>query len=314
MSTRESFKSDLLSKDITILPGVYDGLSARVVQNAGFTGAFITGSGLSESRLGMPDVGLMGLELNAQACREIVECCPGVGFLADGDTGYGNAVNIHYCVRQFENAGLAGVMFEDQVWPKRCGHMAGKEVISKDEMVGKLRAAADARQDPFFMIKARTDAAGVIGLQEAIDRLNAYAEAGADLLFADALLSEDDIATVAKNVSKPLVVNMGMGLRKRSTTPLISPSRLQELGVSAVIYPRLLTCAAVRGMMNALEMLQQQLDQGTVEEHAEICVSFEELNDILDLGKIRELEQRYLPRDVVRRKYSSKNPAGGRAV
>src|SRR5205807_8808363 len=138
-----------------------------------------------------------------------------------------------------ERAGLAGLMLEDQVWPKRCGHLAGKEVISAEEGVEKIRAAVEARRDPSFIIKARTDATAIYGVKEAIRRLNLYAEAGADLLFADALLSAEDIATVVRNVAKPLSVNMGLGIRQRPTTPLISVKQLEDMGVKAVSFPRL---------------------------------------------------------------------------
>ncbi len=212
-------KQLLNAPDITIAPGVYDGYSVRMAAKYGFTTAAISGAGLSESHLGWSDRGIMGYEDNLRFCRALVECSGDLLLQADADTGYGNAVNVHFTVRGFEAAGLAAVMIEDQVWPKRCGHMAGKEVIPAAEMVGKVRAAADARRDADFVIKARTDAAGPLGLNAAIDRLCMYAEAGADLLFADALLSEDDIAAVARAVPGPLSVNMGLGIRSRATTP-----------------------------------------------------------------------------------------------
>src|SRR6266478_1964256 len=185
--------------DILVLPGVFDGFSTRLVAKMGYTAAFITGSGVSESRLGQPDVGLMGLEENVAAARAIAACSD-LLLLADGDTGYGNALNVYHTLRAFERAGVAGLMFEDQVWPKRCGHLKGKEVIPADEMVQKIRAAAAARIDPDFVLKSRTDVLATHGVAEAIRRLNLYAEAGADLLFADAAMSIDDIGTIAKNV------------------------------------------------------------------------------------------------------------------
>ena len=233
--------------EILVMPGVFDGFSTRLVERAGYPAAFITGSGVSETRLGQPDVGLMGLEENVAAARAMT-ACSNLLLLADGDTGYGNAVNVYHTVRAFERAGVAGMMLEDQVWPKRCGHMKGKEVISSEEMVEKIRAAAAARCDPDFVIKSRTDVLATHGLAEAIRRLNLYAEAGADLLFADAALSTDDIGTIARNVAKPLSVNMGFGIRQRSTTPLLSARQLEDLGVAAVIYPRMLTACALQGM------------------------------------------------------------------
>jgi 2-methylisocitrate lyase-like PEP mutase family enzyme len=279
--------------EILTMPGIFDGYSARLVEQAGFPAGFISGAGLSEALLGQPDVGLMGLETNVNACRALAACCR-IPLLADADTGYGNAVNVYHVVQAFEQAGIAGIMLEDQTWPKRCGHMSGKTVVSADEMVEKLHAATEARRDADFIIKSRTDAFATHGVDEVIRRLNLYAEAGADLLFADALLSERDIQRVARSVSKPLCVNMGFGIRSRATTPLISAARLQELGVRAVIYPRLLTACAVQGMKNGLQTLSEQLRSGTIVERAEYAVSFEELNEVVGFAQARELEQRFV--------------------
>jgi 2-methylisocitrate lyase-like PEP mutase family enzyme len=287
---------------ILVMPGVFDGFSARLVERAGYPAAFITGSGVSESRLGQPDVGLMGLDENVAAARAIAACSD-LLLLADADTGYGNALNVYHTVRAFERAGVAGLMLEDQVWPKRCGHMKGKEVIAAEEMVQKIRAASEARTDPDFVIKSRTDVLATHGVAEAIRRLNLYAEAGADLLFADAALSIDDIRTIARNVTKPLSVNMGFGIRQRSTTPLLSAKQLQDLGVAAVIYPRLLTACALRGMQNGLALLQQSLDTGEPVDRPDALVSFEELHDIMALGEVEALEQRFLTPDQLAAKY-----------
>jgi 2-methylisocitrate lyase-like PEP mutase family enzyme len=257
---------------------------------------------VSEARLGQPDVGLMGLEENVAAARAIAACSD-LALLADADTGYGNAVNVYHTVRAFERAGVAGVMLEDQVWPKRCGHMKGKEVISAEEMVEKIRAAASARSDPDFVIKSRTDVLATHGIAEAIRRLNLYADSGADLLFADAALSSDDIGTIARNVSKPLSVNMGFGIRQRSTTPLLSAAQLQALGVAVVIYPRLLTACALRGMENGLAHLRQSLDTGEVVDRPEALVSFEELNAIMGMSHIEDLERRFLTEAQRKAKY-----------
>src|SRR5437870_3979850 len=214
--------------EILVLPGVFDGFSTRLVEKLGYTAAFITGSGVSESRLGQPDVGLMGLDENVAAARAMAACSD-LALLADGDTGYGNALNAYHTVRAFERAGVAGLMLEGQVWPKRCGHLKGKEVISAEEMVQKIRAAAEARIDPDFIIKSRTDVLATHGVAEAIRRLNLYAEAGADLLFADAAMSADDIGTIAKNVVKPLSVNWGLGFRSRWRSPLPPANSWQDL-------------------------------------------------------------------------------------
>src|SRR5437773_2505539 len=290
--------------DILVLPGVFDGFSTRLVEKMGYTAAFITGSGVSESRLGQPDVGLMGLEENVAAARAIA-ACSNLALLADADTGYGNPINVHHTVRAFERAGVAGLMLEDQVWPKRCGHLKGKEVIPAEEMVQKIRAAADARVDPDFVIKSRTDALAAYGVSEAIRRLNLYAEAGADLLFADAAMSVDDISAITKNVSKPVSVNMGFGIRQRSTTPLLSAKQLQDLGVAVVIYPRLLTACALQGMKNGLELLQQSLDSGKVIDRPDALVSFEELHDVMGMHEVEALEQRFLTPEQLEAKYGS---------
>ena len=272
---------DLLNgPGVLVMPGVYDGFSARLVESAGFVAAGISGAGLSETNLGWPDVGIMGYDANLRASTDLAGYTS-IPLLANGDTGYGNAVNVHFTVRGFEQAGLAGVMLEDQVWPKRCGHIPGKEVISAEAGVEKIRAAVDARRDPDFVIKARTDAAGVHGVREAIRRLNLYADAGADLLFADALLSADDIATVAREVSKPLAVNMGFGIRSRPTTPLVGVRDLEAMGVKVIVYPRLLTAAAIQGMKNALSTLADSIALGTVIERPDFAVSFQELNDLV---------------------------------
>jgi 2-methylisocitrate lyase-like PEP mutase family enzyme len=288
--------------EILVLPGVFDGFSTRLVEASGYPAAFVTGAGICESRLGQPDVGLMGLEENVAACRALVACCS-IPLLADGDTGYGNAVNVWHTVRAFERAGAAGVMIEDQVWPKRCGHMKGKEVIGADEMVQKIRAAADARVDRNFVIKARTDVLATHGVDEAIRRLNAYADAGADLLFADAATSVDTIRKLAHGVKKPLSVNMGFGLRQRSTTPLLSAAQLQELGVAVVIFPRMLTACALRGMQNGLALLRESLQSGRVVDRPDALASFEELNELVGMADVHALEQKFLTPDQLQAKY-----------
>lgn len=293
MSKAKRLRQAIHAPEILVLPGVFDGFSTRLVEHMGYANAFITGSGVSESRLGQVDVGIMGMEENVAAVRSIAACSD-LALLADGDTGYGNAINAYHTARAFERAGAAGIMLEDQVWPKRCGHMRGKEVIPQDEMVQKLRAACEAREDQDFVIKSRTDTLATHGLDEVIRRLNAYAEAGADLLFADALLDADQIRTVAANVPKPLCVNMGFGIRQRSTTPLLSAAQLQELGVAVVIYPRLLTACALAGMKKGLEILGESISTGKTADRPDVAMSFEELNAIMGMGDIQNMEARYL--------------------
>src|SRR6201993_5403271 len=293
MASPGQIMRDLIdAPEILVMPGVYDGFSARLVESMGFKAAGISGAGLSEPNLGWADVGIMGYEENLHASAAIAACCA-LPLQADGDTGYGNAINVYFTVQGFERAGLAGLMIEDQVWPKRCGHMAGKQVISAEEGVEKIRAAAEARRDKSFVIKARTDATAIHGVGEAIRRLNLYAEAGADFLFADALLSAEDIATVARNVIKPLTVNMGFGIRQRPTTPLLSTRQLEDMGVKAVSFPRLLTAAAIQGMKNALAVLGQSIEEGRAIDRPDLLVSFDELNDLMGIREIKALERSF---------------------
>jgi len=293
-SKGRQFKELMHAPQILVQPGVYDGYSVRLVERAGFKVASISGAGVSESRMGWVDRGVMTFEENVANARRLADCTDRILLRADADTGYGNAMNVHFVVRAFEKAGMAALMFEDQVWPKRCGHMAGKSCIPAEEMVQKVKAAVDARRDDDFAIVSRTDAAGPHGVDEAIRRLNMYAEAGADIMYADALLSKEDIAKVAKNVPKPLIVNMGLGMRSRKTTPLMSPKELQDLGVGGVSYPRLLSTAALKGMMNALAVFQDEVVKNNrVIDRPDLLVSFDELNDLMGMKQLDELERRF---------------------
>ncbi len=292
-SRGKQFKELMHAKEILIQPGVYDGYSVRLIEQAGFKTASISGAGVSESRMGWADRGVMTFEENLNNARRLADCSD-LLLRADADTGYGNAMTVHFVVRAFEKAGVAALMIEDQVWPKRCGHMAGKACIPAEEMVQKVKAAVDARRDNDFVIVSRTDAAGPHGVDEAIRRLNMYAEAGADVVYADALLSKEDIAKVAKSVPKPLIVNMGLGMRPRKTTPLMSPKQLQDIGVAGVSYPRLLTTAALRGMMNALAVFKEEVvGKNIVVDRTDLQVGFEELNDLMGMKFLDQLEEKY---------------------
>jgi len=291
-SLKKQYRALIEAPEILVMPGVFDGFSTAIVEKMGFKAGFISGAGISESALGLSDVGLMGLEDNLARARALADIS-GIPMQADADTGYGNAVNVYHTVRAFEKAGLSGVMIEDQVWPKRCGHMKGKDVIPFEEAVAKIKAAADARIDPDYIIMSRTDTFAVHGIDDVIERLNAFAEAGADLLFADALLSEDAIIKVVENISKPLCVNMGFGIRTRSTTPLIPAKRLEQIGVGAVIYPRLLTAGAITGITNALAGLQEALASEEVVERPELVASFEDILGLTKFDELTALEQKY---------------------
>jgi 2-methylisocitrate lyase-like PEP mutase family enzyme len=292
-SRGKKLRNRIEAPEILICPGVYDGYSVRMAAKYGYRTAVISGAGVSESHLGWADKGIMGYEENLRVCRALADCSEDLLLQADADTGYGNAVNVHFVVRGFESAGMAAVMIEDQVWPKRCGHLQGKTVIPALEMVDKVKSAVDARRDPDFVIKARTDAAGPLGLQAAIDRLNMYAEAGADVLFADALMSEGDIAAVAAQVPKPLSVNMGLGLLFRGTTPLIHPKKLQTMGVSMVSYPRLMSSGAVQGMTNAMDAFTDMLDGDEPVERPDLLTPFKDLNALVGIEYLDGLEEKY---------------------
>lgn len=294
ISKGKQLKTLLHSPEILVAPGVYDGYSARIVEKLGFKTASVSGAGVSESKIGWPDRGIMGFGENVDACKKLA-AFSGLLLQGDADTGYGNALNVHFTVRGFEDAGLAAVMIEDQVWPKRCGHMAGKAVIPAEEMVSKVKAAVQARRDPDFVIKARTDAAGPLGIEEAIRRLNMYAEAGADCLFADALLSAKDIEHVARHVPPlTLSVNMGLGIRSRDTTPLLSPKQLEEMGVAQVSYPRLLSTAALKGMLNAMGVFMDEvIEKNHVVDRPDLLASFEELNTLMGYDLLESIEKQF---------------------
>ena len=284
----------LYEEKITIFPGVYDGYSARLVAANGFETATISGAGLSESRLGWADRGILTFKDNLNACAEIASCCD-LKLVADADTGYGNAVNVHFTVKAFERTGVNCLSIEDQVFPKRCGHMSGKRLISVAEAKDKIKAAVDARKSDEFLIRARTDAANVDGINAAIDRLGEYIECGADCVFADAVNTADDIKALTSVVSKPLFVNMGFGLRKRPTTPLISPRELESIGVKAVSYPRLLTSAAVKGMRLAMEAFKNDVvGAGLMLDRPDLAVDFDELNELVGLDLLTSLEERFV--------------------
>jgi len=292
MTARKAFRQMVEAPEILILPGVFNGYSVRLVEQMGYRAAAISGAGVSESFLGWADKGILTFDQNLTVCSRLVDCS-GIPLLADADNGYGNAVNVHFVVRAFEKAGLAAISIEDQVSPKRCGHMAGKQVLPAWEMVQKIKAAVDARTDENFLIRARTDAAATDGISEVIDRLGMYAEAGADIVFADALMSVEDIATVAKHATRPLSVNMGFGLMERGTTPLLTPRQLQDLGVSVVSYARMLTSASVRGMVNALNAFAETVDLPKPRYSPELLVNFEEINRLVGIGHLNNLENRF---------------------
>jgi len=296
------FKQLIEAEEILIAPGIFDGITARLVQAMGFKSGTISGAGISNSRLGKPDFGLLGLTDNVDQCRNLANCVD-IPLQADADTGYGNAVNVFHTVQAFEQAGVAAVMIEDQVWPKRCGHMQGVQVIPARDMVKKIEAAVAARRDPDFCIKGRTNAAPVHGIDEALRRANLYADAGADVLYADAILSREDIKRFAGETKKPVMINMGFGIRQRPTTPLLSPRELQKMGVAAVVYPRILSSAAVCGMRKALEVLLESAKTGEIYDRPDLTVDFKELTDLMGLPEMQALEKQFLTDEALSDKY-----------
>jgi 2,3-dimethylmalate lyase len=277
---------ELLARPEPLLaPGAYDALSARLIEQAGFDAVYMTGFGATASLIGRPDVGLLtGTEMVDNA-RRIVAAVD-VPVIADADTGYGNAINVLRTVQLYEQAGVAGIQLEDQVMPKKCGHMSGKALIGTEEMVGKIRAAVEARRDPDLVVIARTDAVAVTGLEEAIRRAEAFAGAGADLLFVEAPTSEDDIAHIADRLRgvAPLVFNWAEGGR----TPPLPLARIRELGFALVIYPIGTLLAATAGIRSLLAGLHRDgippLDG---------VPAFGEFTDLIGLPDVQQLEQRF---------------------
>jgi 2,3-dimethylmalate lyase len=251
MTTR--LRRMLEAPGIVVAPGAYDGFSARLVEAAGFPAVYMTGAGTAASHLGQPDLGLTTLTEMATHAAHLTACCS-VPLIADADTGYGNVLNVVRTVREYERAGVAGLHLEDQVAPKKCGHIAGKQVIPAREFADKIRAAAEYRTDPDLVIIARTDARAVTSLDDAIERGNLYAEAGADVIFVEAPETEDEIQRVAREVRAPLLANMVQGGR----TPPVKISELERLGFKIVIFPAVCMAAAVPAMERALALLKER--------------------------------------------------------
>ncbi|RLV48065.1 oxaloacetate decarboxylase [Nocardioides mangrovicus] len=289
-SPRRQLRQLLAAPGPTIAPGAYDALSARLVEQAGFEVVYMTGFGTTASLLGRPDVGLLGGAEMADHARRLVDAVERP-VIADADTGYGNAINVVRTVRSYEQAGVAGLHLEDQVMPKKCGHMSGKAVIETAEMVGKIRAAADARRDEDLVLIARTDAAAVHGLEAAIERAHAYAAAGADVLFVEAPTSAEDIATVARELAgvAPLVFNWAEGGR----TPPLSLEEIAELGFALVLYPIATLLAATTAVQDVLATIARD---GGPQAAMDRLPTFDGFTDLIGLPEVQQLEQRYAPR------------------
>lgn len=279
---------ELLDSGETILaPGAFDPLAARLVEEAGFPAVYMTGFGTSAALLGRPDVGLLTMtEMAGNAGR--IAACVDIPVIADADTGYGNPLNVIRTVGVYEAAGVAAIHIEDQVAPKKCGHMEGKLVIGAEEMAQKVRAAVDARADPDFVIIARTDARAVEGLDSALDRARRYRDAGADVLFIEALMSEGEIEAAVRAVpGVPLLFNWAEG----GKTPPVGLDRLAELGYRIVIFPISTLLAATAAMRKVLgEIAAAGTPAGVLGE----LPAFGEFTDFIGLPEVREIEQRYI--------------------
>ena len=282
---------ELLNSGQTIVaPGAFDPLAARLVEETGFAAVYMTGFGTSAALLGRPDVGLLTMTEMADSAGRIAACVD-IPLIADADTGYGNPLNVIRTVGAYEAAGVAGLHIEDQVAPKKCGHMEGKLVIGADEMAQKVKAAVDARTDPDFVIIARTDARAVEGLDSALDRARRYRDAGADVLFIEALVSEAEIeAAAAALPDVPLLFNWAEG----GKTPPVSLDRLTELGYRIVIFPIGTLLAATAAMRR---ILKEIATSGTPASLLGELPTFGEFTDFIGLPEVREIEQRYVARE-----------------
>ena len=277
----------LAGPDLVVAPGAYDGLSARLIAQAGFSLVYMTGFGTAASVLGQPDVGLLTMSEMVGRAAALAAVSGDLPLIADADTGYGNPINVRRTIREYEHAGVAGLHIEDQVWPKKCGHMEGKQVIPMDEMVQKIRAATDARQDPDFVIIARTDANAVNGLEDALLRGQAYREAGADVIFIEAPRSIAELQAIKQTFPEvPLLYNWA----ESGKTPLLSLAEIHALGFKLVIFPVSMLFAATYAMLELLE----QLKRGeTPSAYAERMVTFSQFTQNIGLPEIQELERHY---------------------
>ena len=277
----------LVQRDLLVAPGAYDALSARLIAQAGFPAVYMTGFGTAASVLGQPDVGLLTMSEMVSRAAALAAVVGDRPLIADADTGYGNPINVRRTVREYERAGVAAIHIEDQVWPKKCGHMEGKQVISVDEMVQKIRAAVDARQDPDFVIIARTDANAVYGLEDALRRGRAYRDAGADVIFIVAPRSIEELRAIAQAFPDvPLLYNWA----ESGKTPLLPLEEIHALGFKLVIFPVSMLFAATQALLDLLEALKQGQ---TSLAFAERMVTFSQFTDQIGLPEIQALERRY---------------------
>ena len=285
MTPRQALRRLVAGGGYTMVPGAYDTLTARLVEQAGFSAVYLTGGGYSRAS-GYPDLGLLTLNENVRWIGLTVEAV-GIPVIADADTGYGNAINVIRTVREYEKSGVAAFHIEDQVSPKKCGHYEGKEVISRAEMVGKIKAAVDTRRDPDLLIIARSDARAVEGLDAAIDRVNAYLEAGADIGFVEAPQTVDELRIVGRRVAGPALVNVFEG----GKTPMLNAEELAAMGFRLGIYPSQTHRAAIRAAQRVLAVLKEDGDVKRIEHE---LATFQEREDAVGTADWRRIEEKYL--------------------
>jgi 2-methylisocitrate lyase-like PEP mutase family enzyme len=284
--TRTRRLRDLVNgKQGLVIPGAYDAVSARLVEQAGFPVVYMTGYGVSASRLGLPDMGFAGLGEMVDQARNMAAAVS-IPLISDADTGYGNALNVRRTVALYEAAGVAGLHLEDQQMPKRCGHLAGKAVVSAEEFAAKIRAAAEARTDPDLLIIARTDAIAVNGLDDALRRAEGAVKAGADMLFVEAPTTEEQIERVARAFDTPLLFNYAPGGR----SPLLPFARLRELGYAVILLPVDTLFVAARAIQSFLRGLREE---DAVGPFADRYLPFREFNDLIGVAEQFALAQRY---------------------
>jgi 2-methylisocitrate lyase-like PEP mutase family enzyme len=285
MTTPAQQIRDLVAADTVLMPGVYDAITARIAARLTFDIVFISGYSVSAARLGEPDFGFLTESEMADAARSVTRVSK-VPVIVDADTGYGNAVNVMRTVHDFQDAGAAGVFLEDQVWPKKCGHFQGKQVIPTNEHAAKIRAAVDARGERDLFIVARTDARQPLGVDEAIARCLAYREAGADALFVEAPQSVDELERIARELPPPLVANM----IERGVTPHLTRTELKELGYQLIVCPLAALYAATKAATRVLTELKEK--ETTVALYDEL-VTFDEFGELVELDKRYADESRY---------------------
>ncbi len=285
MERRKQLRKLLEAPGMIVAPGAYDALSARLVEKAGFPAVYLTGYGTAAGLLGRADVGLLTMNEMVTQVRNMVKAVS-VPVIADADTGYGGVLNVMRTVEEYEAAGVAGLHLEDQMFPKRCGHMEGKQVVPLAEHLGKIKAAVKVRKDPNLVIIARTDARAVNGLEDAIARGQAYAAAGADLIFVDAPQSLEELKTIAREIPVPVMGNAVEG----GKTPFLSIQEWEQLEYKLVIYPVSALFAATRAVQ---KVLQQLKESGTTAGMLPDMVTFQQFNELIGLSRERAEEERF---------------------